>query len=132
MDEASCEICGHAFIKKRKDQKYCAVCKDRIKKEYKAWLNKPHRQKLLYCIVCGKEIKRKRSPHTCSDRCAAILSSIASGIRAEQCKKKNKEKQCVKKVKPMSKLGQRIAEAKALGMEYGEYMAMRYMKGESE
>ena len=122
MDEAFCEICGQAFIKKRKNQQYCAVCKDRIKREYKAWISKPYRQKLLYCIVCGKEIKRKRSPHTCSDRCAAILSSIASGIRAEQCKK----------VKPMSKLGQRIAEAKALGMEYGEYMAMKYMKGENE
>lgn len=36
----------------------------------------------------------------------------------------------VKPPKPLSPLGQRIAEAKALGMEYGEYMAMRYMKGE--
>lgn len=130
MDEAFCEICGQAFTKKRNDQKYCAVCKDRIKREYKAWANKPCREKLLYCIVCGKEIKRKRSQNTCSVRCANILSSIASGIRAEQCKKQNKKKRRVKKVKPMSKLGQRIAEAKALGMDYGEYMAMRYMKGE--
>lgn len=130
MDEAFCKICGQAFTKKRKDQKYCAVCKDRIKREYKAWEDKPYRKKLLYCIVCGKEIKRKRSPNTCSVRCANILRSIASGIRAEQCKKQNKKKRRVKKVKPMSKLDQRIAEAKALGMDYGEYMAMRYMKGE--
>ena len=130
MDEAFCEICGQAFTKERKNQRYCAVCKDRIKRDYEVWISKPYRQKRLHCIVCGKEIKRKRSQHTCSKRCAAILSSIASGIRAEQCKKQNKKKRRVKKVKPMSKLGQRIAEAKALGMDYGEYMAMRYMKGE--
>lgn len=43
-------------------------------------------------------------------------------------KKRIKKNNVSKKVKPMSKLGQHIAEAKALGMEYGEYMAMKYMK----
>lgn len=52
MDEASCEICGHAFIKKRKDQKYCAACKDRIKKRIQSMDKQAVSEKasVLHCM----------------------------------------------------------------------------------
>lgn len=82
------------------------------------------------CIVCGKPIEQSLRFHTCSDTCATTLNTITSDIRKQRYKKLRKQGGRVKPPKPMSKLGQSIAEARALGMEYGEYMAMRYMKGE--
>lgn len=132
MNEGICKVCGKVFGKIRSNQKVCQDCKTRIKREYNAWLNAPYRTRLVHCMVCGKTIGKSRRFHTCSEACATMLNTITSDIRRERCKGFRKQGGKTKPSKPMSALGQRIEEARALGMEYGEYMAMKYMKGENE
>ncbi len=132
MNEGICKVCGKVYGKNRSNQKVCPDCKTRIRQEYSMWLNAPRRVRLVRCIVCGKPIEQSLRFHTCSDTCATTLNTITSDIRKQRYKKLRKQGGRVKPPKPMSKLGQRIAEARALGMEYGEYMVMKYMKGENE
>lgn len=86
-------------------------------------------QKLIPCRICGKLFDSKHGSIYCSDECRKIAikeqTKRRSGYYREYYKKQRTEKKTKKRKSEISDIN---AEARALGMTYGQYQAMKYLK----
>lgn len=129
----ACRLCGKLFIPRQSGTHYCDECRARVLENYKKHIEdgEPFHD---HCLVCGKKIQNKlfRSKTVCSKQCGNTLFSLTvkwrmqNGIRSIKPKPRigNSPKKGRKK-KPVSHLGEDIAQARAAGMSYGEYMARK-------
>lgn len=73
----------------------------------------------LKCVVCGKEFQSNRNALVCGIECKKIKGKE----RATEYYHREKEKK--KRKKRESNLEQTLNEAKAAGLSYGKYVAMK-------
>ncbi|KMO85681.1 hypothetical protein AB840_12140 [Megasphaera cerevisiae DSM 20462] len=129
----TCEICGNEFEINSK-QKYCPVCKERVVTEYEKILTR-QRKKSTECLICGASMENSHSMHACSPKCQKILNALTAEFRKKRYADRRAKKSMPhyrKNGKKMSRLGRHIEEARAMGMQYGEYMGWRYMQKKQE
>lgn len=132
-----CRICGKAFIPQKSGEHYCGDCRNHVLENYKKHIEdgEPFQ---THCLVCGKEIQDKlyRSKTVCSKQCGNTLFSLTvkwrmqNGISSIKSKPRigNSPKKGRKK-KPVSHLGEDVAEARRRGISYGLYMAQKAQGG---
>ena len=74
------------------------------------------------CMICGKEFESERHARICSTRCRTI--------RKEEMKREQRERQKNPVTQNPQKRQSKITEineaARAVGMTYGKYVAMKY------
>jgi predicted nucleic acid-binding Zn ribbon protein len=128
IEEKICKHCGEFYMPTHWNNKFCSVeCRDNARKIQIKENNKKSNEKIKKvqiqkrCLVCHHKFKTVRSDVvTCSPFCQKIR-------RQEQRReydrlKKEEEKRLAALPKPKT-LSQIEAEARAMGMHYGEYVA---------
>lgn len=129
-----CGICGETFVPSSNCQKYCNDCRERIKKTYAERIENNDTTRRETCMVCGAVIDRDayNSDVVCSIKCAHILYAITDKWRAKRrgtekrkYVKTHEPHRVRRKKKPVSHLGEDIAQSRAMGMSYGKYMAWK-------
>lgn len=124
-----CIACGEPLVNKRfEGQKVCDNCKARILENRRH--NKEHKN-LKRCVVCGGPLPKGKSVH-CSNKCRAIWEAVWEDEHHEQrlaaSKEHNKFRRTGRRTgwKPnFENLHADMRRAKARGLSYGYYMAMK-------
>lgn len=143
-----CEWCGNLYVPKAGNQRFC--CKE-CSKEYNRKTMRLHMRKIRqleyekmkivkHCEICGNEFYTTNPRKTvCSPECSRERARIRNAeYRSLHRKKKitfdgfteegisysylEQQKKSKKKIDDVD------AKAKALGMSYGQYVALQYMK----
>lgn len=139
MDERLCAICGKPFLPKNKKHKYCGFeCvtqANRIaaRKSSKKALEKKRaqREKYAVCPICGVRFERRsqRQKYCGSAECTRERMRRYSRARwANDTPYENLTKKPEKPKKPKIKkdmtIGEIAAEARKMGLSYGQYVGM--------
>lgn len=131
----NCRLCGREFIPRQRGTHYCDDFRERVLENYIKHIKdgEPFHDR---CLVCGKEIPRKtyRSKTVCGKQCGQTLFNLTVKWRMrngftstksgtphliEDKTKKGRKK------KPISHLGEDIAEARRRGISYGLWMSRK-------
>lgn len=131
----NCRLCGREFIPEQSGQHYCDGCRDRVLENYKKHIKdgEPFHE---HCLVCGKEIPNKiyRSKTVCSKQCGQMLFNFTikwrmkNGFTSTRSGTPHLNDDKPKKgwkTKPISHLGEDIAEARRRGISYGLWMSRK-------
>lgn len=131
----NCRLCGREFIPRQSGTHYCDECRARVIENYIKHI-KDGEPFHAHCLVCGKEIPRKiyRSKTVCGKQCGQTLFNLtvkwrmrngftSTRLGTPQLIGDKTEKG--RKKKPISHLGEDIAEARRRGITYGLYMALK-------
>lgn len=128
----NCRLCGQEFIPEHSSQHYCDGCRERVLDAYKAYLEAGEPMQ-KYCMICGSKIENKlfRSKTVCSRGCSCTLYSLTKSWRVANGRSKLKQTAPApaarkrRKKKPLSHLGDDIAEARRRGISYGLWMSRK-------
>ena len=82
---------------------------------------------IIKCGICGKEFEGAGNRKYCSNECSHIAYTQQNKERWQREKGKPRERN-KKPKKRKSQLDAINAEARKLGMTYGQYQAMKYVK----
>ena len=136
----ACRLCGKLFIPRQSGTHYCDECRARVLENYIKHIKdgEPFHD---HCLVCGKEIPRKihRSKTVCGKQCGQMLFNFTikwrmqNGFTSTKASTPhlNDDKPKKGRKKPISHLGEDIAEARRRGISYGLYMAAKARGGVS-
>lgn len=137
----ACRLCGKLFIPRQSGTHYCDECRARVLENYIKHIKdgEPFHD---HCLVCGKEIPRKiyRSKTVCGKQCGTTLFALTvkwrmrngfTGTRSGTPHLIGDKTRKGRKKKPISHLGEDIAEARHRGISYGLYMAAKAQGGVS-
>ena len=78
-----------------------------------------------FCVKCGKELIKPKNAQRYCETCRAIAAEEVAKKAAERFNEKKNEKPKKIQKKRMT-LDEAAAEAKSLGMTYGQWQAMQY------
>ena len=123
----TCEICGKRFTSYTKNNtksKFCGVCKQRIID----WHTKHREETSDTCIVCGAPLKDPKKSPTCEGRCRQIDKVVMANYRKQQRRHDGAVRMAKLQEKPKDRLTLLAEEARAHGMDYGTYTALKYVK----
>lgn len=122
-----CRVCGKSFYPGQSHKSICDQCRKKITDKYDAFKRSGSKNP-THCIICGKKIEphgSQKKKYTCGTECAYYMKFIASW----KCQQRKKERDIINlrsaAVKPIKRLDQNIAAAKAAGLSYGIYMAKK-------
>lgn len=133
--KGKCAICGAEFDRPAHNGRsmYCDDCRNRIISTYEARIKAHELKRLLNCLICGAP-NHSTKMLTCCETHARMLNGILSACRktrmaayARERRKKggSPEVHYTPKKKPLCKIDQDAHDAKAAGMSYGQYMALK-------
>ena len=133
--KGKCAICGAEFERPAHNGRsiYCDDCRNRISSTYEARVKAHEMKRLPNCLICGAP-NHSRKMLTCGDEHAQMLNGILSACRKtrnnklsrEYHKKKASPKEHYTPTKkPLCKIDQDAHDAKAAGLSYGQYMALK-------
>ena len=131
----NCRLCGREFIPRQSGTHYCDECRARVIENYIKHI-KDGEPFHAHCLVCGKEIPRKiyRSKTVCGKQCGQTLFNLTvkwrmrngfTSTRSGTPQLIGDKTEKGRKKKPISHLGEDIAEARRRGITYGLYMALK-------
>ena len=138
-----CIICGCAFETGRSDRITCSpecrkVREANKNKERYAEKCKAKQPATIECLVCGKEVKRTNPRQKyCGPDCKKIAAKENKTIKEDStklsnkkiiCKSKDEKQAKERRIKSQISISKNGAVARKLGMSYGEYKGMKYMK----
>lgn len=118
MAKKICEICGEKFEGHTR-QKQCMKC-----------LTEELNRRVIgaVCVVCGKRYIRQRSAQKyCSPECRKDAEKEQAEARKKNAIMNEKVARQMAKIREKSQIDQKIAEAAAAGISYGELQARRYL-----
>lgn len=135
MSKGKCIICGAEFDRPAHNGRsmYCDDCRNRIISTYEARIKAHELKRLPNCLICGAP-NHSTKMLTCCETHARMLNGILSAARnarnnrlsREYHRKGGKPKETyTPKKKPLCKIDQDAHDAKAAGMSYGQYMALK-------
>ena len=81
--------------------------------------------KLKICKVCGREFFGLSTAKTCSPACKKESKRVQEAVRRIKVREEQESSK-----KNMSELARLNEEARAAGMSYGQYVAMKYVEKE--
>lgn len=128
LEKTACKHCGKFFTPRDKRNKYCSDgCRYEVKKMQIKMNNKLAYEKLKKeqikkrCVICRKTFITCRSNVvTCSPYCQNIRTTEQRRERSRLKKEEKKRLAALPKPKTLSEIE---AEARAMGMHYGAYVA---------
>lgn len=127
----TCSLCGKTYT----EHAYrvgplheCPDCRAKIHDRYVLYKKRQHTD---ICIYCGQPLKSTNyGAMACGSKHSHRVSSIESRYHPRKPPKPGTVPKRRRKTK--SHLAQCIDEARAMGLSYGQYMAWKFSKGESE
>ena len=136
---ATCPVCGKSFTQRKYTQIYCSpeCSHSNDLKRRRELYNKDKQPQDKVCPVCGKKFSTTNSSKVyCSEECYHSNNNKRSKLHKKitnsttEKKKKVSEKQKILNAKKAAEEGhklrmQRQAEAKKLGLTYGQYLARK-------
>lgn len=130
MMTLTCSLCGKTYtdLAHRYGPLHeCPDCRAKIHDRYMIFKKRQHTDT---CIYCGQPLKNTNyGAMACGYKHSHRISSIEYRYRP---RKHPKPGTVPKRRKTKSHLARCIDEARAMGLSYGQYMAWKFSKGESE
>ena len=131
MMTLTCSLCGKTYtdLAHRYGPLHeCPDCRAKIHARYMIFKKRQHTDT---CIYCGQPLKNTNyGAMACGYKHSHRVSSIESRYHPRNPPKPGTVPKRRRKTK--SHLAQCIDEARAMGLSYGQYMAWKFTKGESE
>lgn len=131
MMTLTCSLCGKTYtdLAHRYGPLHeCPDCRAKIHARYMIFKKRQHTDT---CIYCGQPLKNTNyGAMACGYKHSHRVSSIESRYHPRNPPKPGTVPKRRRKTK--SHLAQCIDEARAMGLSYGQYMAWKFSKGESE
>ena len=137
LEERACQYCGEFFVPRDGRNKYCSeACRYEVKKlqvkmnNHKAYLPLKKEQTKKRCLICKKTFITNRSDVvTCSPYCQRQRTIENRRERARLKKEEEARKAALPKPKSIAEIN---AEARAMGMNYGAYVAYMERQGKEK
>lgn len=135
MSKGKCIICGAEFDRPAHNGRsvYCDDCRNRIVSAYEARIKAHELKRMPNCLICGAP-NHSTKMLTCCETHARMLNGILSACRktrmaayAREHRKKAGVRKCTIHLRKSRfvKIDQDAHDAKAAGMSYGQYMALK-------
>lgn len=132
-----CEACGVETVQNSANQKYCPTCsvdamyrrmserRKRLEAEARGEITIAHIGDTIKCVDCGTEMKKMNARHI---RCAVCREKHRLEKNREEWQRRKEEREAKKREKataPKRKtLSDIVAEARSLGLSYGQYTTL--------